>query len=160
MRPYHLIAKQVSPMRGNMYDYKIIAHEEQGHFWSSCPDIPEAHSAGDTLEDLVANAADGITLALSIYVDQGRAIPHASGSGDHYVQLPGVVVAKAILWNQLVHNGKSRADLAAMLGISPAAAGRLVDFEHNSKLESVEAALAKFGLRLQIVGAHSFAAAR
>lgn len=141
-----------------MYDYKIVAHEENGHFWSSCPDIPEAHSAGDTLEELVKNAAAGIELALSIYVGQGRAIPHASGVGDHHVQLPGVVVAKAILWNQLVITGKSRADLATMLGISPTAAGRLVDFEHTSKLESIEAALAKFGLRLQVLGAHSFAA--
>ncbi|WP_207285205.1 type II toxin-antitoxin system HicB family antitoxin [Pseudomonas sp. FW300-N2A2] len=141
-----------------MYSYKIVVHEEHDHFWSSCPDIPEAHSAGDTLEELLKNAADGITLALSIYVDQRREIPHASGAGDYYVRLSGVTVAKAILWNQLIHTGKTKADLAAMLKISPTAAARLVDFEHTSKLESLEDALAMFGLRLQVTEAHSFAA--
>ncbi|WP_032833375.1 type II toxin-antitoxin system HicB family antitoxin [Pseudomonas sp. URMO17WK12:I12] len=141
-----------------MYSYKIIAHEEHDHFWSTCPDIPEAHSVGDTLEELLKNAVDGITLALSIYVDQRREIPHASGAGDHYVRLSGVTVAKAILWNQLIHTGKTKADLAAMLKISPTAAARLVDFEHTSKLESLEEALACFGLRLQITHEAAFAA--
>jgi len=133
-----------------MYDYKIVAHEENGHYWSSCPDVPEAHSAGDTLDELLKNAVDGITLALSIYVDQKRQIPAASGTGDHHVQLSGVTVAKAILWNELLSAGKSRSDLAAMLKISPTAAGRLVDFEHTSKLESLEEALALLGVRLQV----------
>lgn len=141
-----------------MYSYKIIAHEEHDHFWSSCPDIPEAHSVGDTLAELLKNAVDGITLALSIYVDQKREIPHASNSGEHYVRLSGVTVAKIILWNQLIHTGKSKADLAAMLGISPTAAARLVDFEHTSKLESLEDALDHFGLRLQVIGERAFAA--
>ena len=45
-----------------------------------------------------------------------------------------------------------------MLGISPTAAARLVDFEHTSKLESLEDALDHFGLRLQVTKQHSFAA--
>jgi len=142
--------RPVSPMRGTMYDYKIVAHEEKDHFWSSCPDIPEAHSVGDSLEKLLANAVDGLTLALSIYVDQKRAIPPANEAGDHIVRLSGVTVAKIALWNELVHAGKTRADLASMLGVSPTAAGRLVDFGHTSKLESLEQALAMFGVRLQV----------
>ncbi|MFP3368208.1 MULTISPECIES: type II toxin-antitoxin system HicB family antitoxin [unclassified Pseudomonas] len=106
---------------------------------------------GDSLEELLANAVDGLVLALSIYVDQKRAIPPATEAGDHIVRLSGVTVAKIALWNELVRSGKTRADLASMLGISPTAAGRLVDFEHTSKLESLEEALAKFGVRLQVI---------
>lgn len=133
-----------------MYDYKIVAHEENDHFWSSCPDIPEAHSVGDSLEELLANAIDGLTLALSIHVDQKRAIPPATEAGDHIVRLSGVTVAKIALWNELIATGKTRSNLAAMLGISATAAGRLVDFKHTSKLESLEEALAKFGVRLLV----------
>ncbi|RWU21299.1 transcriptional regulator [Pseudomonas alkylphenolica] len=140
-----------------MFDYKIVAHEENGHFWSSCPDIPEAHSAGDTLEELLENAVEGITLAMSIYVERRQPIPYSTDRGDHHVRLPGVTVAKALLWNMLVKTNKTRADLAEMLSISPVAAGRLVDFEHSSKLESIENALALFGLRLQITGVESYA---
>ena len=66
------------------------------------------------------------------------------------MRLSGVTVAKIALWNELVHAGKTRADLASMLGVSPTAAGRLVDFGHTSKLESLEQALALFGVRLQV----------
>ncbi|WP_114230092.1 type II toxin-antitoxin system HicB family antitoxin [Pseudomonas aeruginosa] len=141
-----------------LYEYKIIAHEENGHFWSSCPDIPEAHSAGDSLEELIENAVEGITLALSIYVGRKQEIPHSSGKGDHPISLPAMTVAKIILWNQMVMQNMSKADLAERLGISPTAAGRLVDFEHASKMESVENALSLFNLRLQVVQGRKFAA--
>lgn len=135
-----------------MYDYPIIAHEENDHFWSTCVDIPEAHSAGDTLEELLANAVDGITLALTIYVDQGRAIPPASvpTEDQHPVKLPAQVVAKIVLWNTLREKKMRVADLARTLGLSHPVANRLVDFEHNSKIEQVEAALAALGQAVQM----------
>ncbi|WP_411382828.1 type II toxin-antitoxin system HicB family antitoxin [Pseudomonas sp. L7] len=136
-----------------MYDFKIVAHEENDHFWSSCPDIPEAHSAGDTLEELLANAVEGITLALSIYVDRRKPIPQASGDGDYEVQLPSVTVSKIVLWNQLLAKGQTKADLANALKISPTAAARLVDFEHTSKMEQLEKALSALSAGVRIVPA-------
>lgn len=137
-----------------MVNYPINVHEENGHFWSSCKDLPEAHSAGDTLEELLANAVEGIQLALSIYVDQGRAIPVASTPKDgsrHVVYQPVQVVAKAVLWNAMVEQGLRVADLARLLGVSHPTASRLVDFEHNSKIEQVEAALKALGKRLEVI---------
>ncbi|KRV74507.1 type II toxin-antitoxin system HicB family antitoxin [Pseudomonas citronellolis] len=137
-----------------MVNYPINVHEENGHFWSSCKDLPEAHSAGDTLEELLANAVEGIQLALSIYVDQGRAIPAASAPKDgwqHVVYQPVQVVAKAVLWNAMVEQGLRVADLARLLGVSHPTASRLVDFEHNSKIEQVEAALKALGKRLEVI---------
>ena len=142
-----------------MYDYKIVAHEENGHYWSSCPDVPEAHSVGDTLDDLLKNAVEGITLALSIYVDQKRPIPPASSAGEHNVPLPSVTVSKIVLWNELLAKGKTKADLANILGISPTAAGRLVDFEHNSKIEQIEQALKMLGRRILVQPIDPFAVA-
>jgi len=135
-----------------MYRYPVTVHHEHDHWWSSCFDIPEAHSAGDTLEELLANAPHGLALALSIYVDQGRAIPQASPPkpGQVVIHLPAQVVAKAALWNALCQRGLRVADLARMLGLSHPVARRLVDFEHNSKLEQVEAALAALGQRLEV----------
>lgn len=133
-----------------MYDYKIVAHEENGHYWSSCPDVPEAHSVGDTLEELLENAVEGITLALSIYVERKQLLPEATGRGDHAVRLPVITVAKGLLWDMMLRTNMTRTDLAERLGISPTAAGRLVDFEHTSKIESLENALQLFSLRLQV----------
>lgn len=135
-----------------MYDYPIQVHRESDHYWSSCPDIPEAHSAGDTIEELLANAVEGLQLALTIYVDQNRSIPHASEpvAGQHVVHLPAQTVAKIELWNAMRAQGLRVADLARRLGLSHTVASRLVNFEHNSKIEQVEAALAALGMRLSV----------
>lgn len=138
-----------------MVNYPITVHEENGHFWSSCKDLPEAHSAGDTIEELLANAEEGIRLALSIYVDQGREIPTASereNGWQHVVYQPIQVTAKAVLWNAMRGQGVRVADLARKLGVSHPTASRLVDFEHNSKIEQVENALKALGRRLVVVG--------
>ncbi|EIK96064.1 hypothetical protein PMM47T1_13930 [Pseudomonas sp. M47T1] len=130
-----------------MYEYPITAHQEADHYWSSCTDIPEAHSTGDSLEELLKNAVAGITLALTIYVDQGREIPAASDPAEdqHPIALPAVTVAKIALWNAMRAQGLKVADLARKLGVSHPVANRLVDFEHNSKIEQVEGALAALG---------------
>ncbi|ASL26231.1 type II toxin-antitoxin system HicB family antitoxin [Azotobacter chroococcum] len=135
-----------------MYDYPITVHSEAGHYWSSCPDIPEAHSAGDTIGMLLANAFDGIRLALTIYVDQGRSIPLASPAkaGQYVVSLPAQTVAKVHLWNTMREQGLRVADLARLLGVSHPVATRLVDFEHVSKIEQIERALHALGKRLSV----------
>lgn len=140
-----------------MYVYKIVAHEENGHYWSSCPDVPEAHSVGDTLEELLENAVEGITLALSIYVERRQPLPEQTERGDHPVRLPVITITKALLWDMMIRRNMTRGDLAEKLGISPTAAGRLVDFEHTSKLESLENALTLFGLRLEVTAVESYA---
>lgn len=137
-----------------MYEYQIHIHEEAGSFWSSCPDIPEAHSAGDSIEELLTNAVDGLRLALTIYVDQGRPIPQATPAQIEWltppVTLPVQVIAKIALWNAMCEQKMRVADLARKLGLSHPVASRLVDFEHNSKIEQVESALLALGKRLAV----------
>jgi antitoxin HicB len=127
-------------------------HAEAGSFWSSCRDIPEAHSAGDTVEELLANAVEGLELALTIYVDQSRPIPLPSApvEGERVVHLPTLVAAKVSLWNAMREAGMRKADLARLLKSSQTKVDRLVDFEHSSKIEQVDAALAALGKRLAV----------
>gem|GEM_PF-463212 len=136
-----------------MFHYPVNVHFENGHYWSSCLDIPEAHSAGDTLDELLANAPEGIALALSIYVEQGRAIPLASPlkEGQRLIYLPALVCAKIALWNALCKKGWHVADLARLLEVSHPVARRLVDFAHHSKIGLVEKALHQLGRRLEVV---------
>ncbi|MFU6376405.1 type II toxin-antitoxin system HicB family antitoxin [Metapseudomonas otitidis] len=136
-----------------MVNYPISVHRENDHYWSSCPDLPEAHSAGDTLEELLANAVEGIQLAMSIYVDQGREIPAASKPepGQHVIYQPIQFAAKAALWNAMREQGLRVADLARLLEVSHPVAARLVDFEHTSKIEQLEKALGVLGKRLTVI---------
>ncbi len=125
-----------------MYDYPIVVHKEAGKFWSSCPDIPEARSDFDDKDQAAEASVSGIVLALAIYVDQYRQIPEASipAEGQPVVKLPIQVVAKIALWNAIQASGIRVAGLARMLELSHTVASRLVDFEHKSKIEQLEAA--------------------
>lgn len=135
-----------------MHDYAIRIHSEGGGFWSSCRDLPEAHSAGDTLDELLANAVEGLELAMTIYVEQLRQIPLATPAraNEHPVHLGALTAAKIALWNSMREKHMRKADLCRLLGAAQTKVDRLLDFEHRSKIEHVEAALAALGKRLAV----------
>jgi antitoxin HicB len=135
-----------------MYEYPVTVVESEGAQLVFCPDIPEMHSVGDTLEQALREAEDGLVTALSIYVDQRRTIPLPSKrkKGQHLVYLPALVVAKVALWNAMQEQGLRKADLARLLGVKPPQVDRLVDFLHSSRIEQVEVALAALGKRIGV----------
>ncbi|WP_421556752.1 type II toxin-antitoxin system HicB family antitoxin [Pseudomonas kitaguniensis] len=136
-----------------MYQYPLELHHEATGVWLSCPDIPEMNASGDTLAEAFAEALDGFESALSLYVEQRRAIPHASVPSDPalVLHLPALTVAKIMLWNAMVDEGVNRAELARRMGISRQVAERLVDFLHASKIDQVERALGLLGRRISLV---------
>lgn len=136
-----------------MFDYPVTIHEDENPGVAvTCDDLPEFNSAGDDVADALRESVDGIESALSIYVDQRRVIPEASNPkpGQHVVRLPAVTVAKIILWNEMMARDMRKADLCRLLGIAQTQGDRLVDFLHTTKMEALEDALAKFGIRLQL----------
>jgi antitoxin HicB len=135
-----------------MYQYPLELHEESTGVWLSCPDIPEMNASGDNLDEALSEALDGMESALSLYVDQRRKIPQASAprAGDKVLRLPALTVAKIMLWNALLDEGVTRAELAKRLACSRQVVDRLVDFLHTSKIEQVERALAVLGLHLSV----------
>lgn len=136
-----------------MFDYPVTIHEDENPGVAvTCDDLPEFNSAGDDVADALRESVDGIESALSIYVDQRRVIPEASNPkpGQHVVRLPAVTVAKIILWNEMMARDMRKAGLCRFLGIAQTQGDRLVDFLHTTKMEALEDALAKFGIRLQL----------
>ncbi|KPX41022.1 type II toxin-antitoxin system HicB family antitoxin [Pseudomonas savastanoi] len=135
-----------------MYQYPLDLHREPTGVWLSCPDIPEMSASGDTLPEALSEALDGMESALSLYVDQRRKIPQASVVSGHelLMRLPALTVAKIMLWNSLLEEGVSRAELARRLGCTRQVVDRLVDFLHASKIEQVERALAELGRRITL----------
>ncbi|WP_434695354.1 type II toxin-antitoxin system HicB family antitoxin [Pseudomonas sp. Z1-14] len=137
-----------------MYDY-AIRFEQDGSAPGVavfCRDLPELNSYGDDREHAIREALDGIESALSIYVDERRAIPPASApqNGEHVVHLPAVTVAKIALWNAMMERGMRKADLCRLLDVRQAQGDRLVDFLHTSRMDQLENALAALGKRLSL----------
>lgn len=136
-----------------MYQYPLELHREPTGVWLSCPDIPEMNASGDTQAEAFAEALDGLESALSLYVEQRRAIPAASVPTDPtlVLHLPALTVAKIMLWNAMLDEGVSRAELARRLMCTRQVVDRLVDFLHSSKIEQVERALSLLGRRISLV---------
>ncbi|WP_028681530.1 type II toxin-antitoxin system HicB family antitoxin [Pseudomonas chlororaphis] len=136
-----------------MFKYALEIHEEPGTVWLSCEEIPEFHAAGDTVGEALDCALDALETALSIYVDERRPIPSGNAeaqAGHVLLRLPALTAAKVALWNAVLDEGTTKAELARRLGIQRPQVDRLLDFLHDSKIENVERALQELGRRISI----------
>jgi antitoxin HicB len=133
-----------------MYDYAVRLEQDGSAPGVAvfCRDLPELNSFGDNRTHALSEAVDAIETTLSLYVDERRAIPAASGPepGEYVVRLPAVTVAKITLWNAMMERDMRKADLRRLLGVHQVQSDRLVDFLHTSKIEQVEDALKHLGL--------------
>lgn len=137
-----------------MYEYQLEIHEEAAGVWLSCPDVPEFHAAGDTRQAAFDQAHDAMETALSFYVDGKRPmpVPRLDRVADHraVLNLRALTVAKMALWDAMIAQGVSKAELARRLGVGRPHVDRLVDFLHASRLDGIEQALIALGRRISI----------
>ena len=109
------------------YPAKFTPDRTAGGFVVTFPDVPEAITQGDTIEEAMAMASEALELALTFYTEKWADLP-----------VPGT----------LKRGGKI--DLARRLKCSPSQVDRLLDISHHSKLDQMEAAFAAIGKRLAI----------
>jgi antitoxin HicB len=116
------------------------------------PAIPEAHTFGEDCEEALARAVDAIETALMGYIEDRRDIPPADakpGRGT-FVSLPALTEAKIALYSAM-HAGKvGKAELARRLNCHLPQIDRLLDLNHASRLDQLEAAFRVLGKRLTI----------
>ncbi|MDR1349631.1 MAG: type II toxin-antitoxin system HicB family antitoxin [Zoogloeaceae bacterium] len=132
--------------------YPLNVFEEEAGFWAECPDIPEMKTAGDTLDDLLREAVDGLESALEFYFEARRPIPAPSRPerGQHTVALPTLIVSKVLLHNEMLAQGVKKAELARRLNIAPPNVERIFRVKHKTRIETVEAALNCLGKHLDL----------
>ena len=116
--------------------------------------MPEALTSGETLDEALAEAVDCLVVALDGYVDERRPRPlpqpSRSRAGEHAIAVPPLIAAKLALHDAARAAGLKPATLAERLGIGAAAARRLLDLGHRSRIEDVQAALASLGKRIEV----------
>jgi antitoxin HicB len=116
------------------------------------PDIPFAHTNGRTREDALARAPDALHTAISMLMEKNMDVPSpgkARGKITVLVGLPSVVSsAKVELYTALRSSGVRKAELARRMGIHKQQVERLMDIDHASRIEQLEAAFAALHKRL------------
>lgn len=117
----------------------------------SFPDVPEALTEGETVEDAMREATDCLVAALGGYVQSGQRIPTPSKRPNApLVELPALVAGKVALYQTMFDEPGQKAALAERLGSTESALERLVDLDHRSPIGQVEDALHALGLALRV----------
>jgi antitoxin HicB len=136
-----------------MLEYPVtLTQDTNGAILMGCPDLPEANSVGDDEDEALLNAQDAIESALEIYFDEHRPVPLPSTPAAHQpvVTLPALITAKVLLWNEMLAQGVRKAELARRLGWRMPQVEHLLDLRHGSRIEQIEAALARLNRRLDV----------
>jgi antitoxin HicB len=131
------------------YPVRLKAAEEGGYV-VTFPDIPEAITQGENIEDALRRAADVLETALEFYFGARRPVPTPSKPkrGQRVVELPVSVAAKVLLLNEMVRQKVRPAELARRIGTTPQEVNRLTNIRHSTRIDGVDSALRALGKRL------------
>ena len=134
------------------YPAKFTRDQAAGGFVVTFPDVPEAITQGDTMEEAVAMASEALELALTFYTEKWIDLPKPSAMkrGMHMIRIPALSEAKFRLYSALREAGLKKVELARQLKCSPSQVDRLLDITHHSRRAQIEAAFAAIGKRLII----------
>ncbi len=122
----------------------------EGGYVVTFPDIPEAITQGETLEDSLQHAQDALESAMEFYFEDRRRVPAPSKPKprQHVVELPASLTAKVLLLNEMLRQKVRPAELARRIGTTPQEINRLTDIRHTTKIDRIEDALRALGKRL------------
>lgn len=128
--------------------YPALIKKDKGeHYLVTFPDLPEAITEGDTLEEALFNASEVLTLTLEGRAEEEMDIPTPSIIKEAYEIAPSARVQAALLL-RLSRGKRKVADIARALHTSWPSVSRLEDPTHWPSLKQLEKVAATLGKRL------------
>lgn len=125
--------------------------DDNGTLLVTFPDLPEAVTFGEDESDALLRAVDALESVLVSRIDEREDVPMPSPVADRpCVILPALTAAKVLLYRAMRDAGLRKADFARQLGWHGPQIDRLLDLDHASRLDQIEAALAVLGKRLTV----------
>ena len=118
----------------------------------TAPDLPEVATFGKDEADALLRARDAVATALQGRISDRKDIPVPSVAkrGQRLVALPVIVAAKLALYRAMVESNTRKADLARKLGVHAPQVDRLLDLDHDSRLDQIEKAARVLGHEIHI----------
>ena len=137
-------------MANKMLSYPIdIIEDTDGTFLVTAPDLPEVTSFGEDREDAQARALDAVEEAFASRMARQEPIP-APSAGMPRVPIGTQTALKVLLYQHMQHLGVSKTDLARRLHVHRPQIDRLLDLNHASRLDSLDAAFAALGCAVEV----------
>lgn len=134
------------------YPVELTPDASIGGFTVTFPDVPEAITEGDDLDEALLRAVDALETALSFYTDEGADLPKASKAkrGQRTVSPSAQACIALGIYQAMRDAGVRKSELARRLGWHMPQVDRLLDPGHATRLNQAEAALAALGKRLEV----------
>ena len=135
-----------------MLAFPITLEDDDGTVLVTCPDFPELTTFGDDREETVARAVHALEEAIAARIHDRKDIPTPS-RGEAYAILPTLTSVKVMLYQGMRDQGVGKAELARRLGWHMPQVDRVLDVQHRSRLDQMDAALGAIGQRLHVTAA-------
>ena len=137
-----------------MIAYAITLEDDDGTVLATSPDFPELTTFGDDRDEAIARAVHALEEAIAARIHDRKDIPTPS-PGDTYAILPTLTSVKVMLYQGMRDQGVGKAELARRLGWHLPQVDRVLDVQHRSRLDMMDAALGAIGRRLHVTTAMS-----
>ena len=132
-----------------MLAYPISLEDDDGTVLVTSPDFPELTTFGEDRDEAVARAVHALEEAIAARIHDRKDIPTPS-QGETYALLPTLTSVKVMLYQGMRDQGIGKAELARRLGWHLPQVDRVLDVQHRSRLDQMEAALGAIGRRLHV----------
>ena len=132
-----------------MLAYPITIERDNATVLATSPDFPELTTFGGDREEAVTRAVEALEEAIAARIHDRRDIPLPS-HGAAYAVLPTLTSVKVMLYQGMRDQGITKAELARRLGWHLPQVDRVLDVQHRSWLEQMDAALGAIGRQLHV----------
>ena len=132
-----------------MLAFPIVLEDDDGTVLATSPDFPELATFGDDRDEAVARAVHALEEAIAARIHDRKDIPSPS-QGENYAVLPTLTSVKVMLYQGMREQGVGKAELARRLGWHLPQVDRVLDVQHRSRLDMMDAALGAIGRRLRV----------
>lgn len=134
-----------------MVRYPITLEPDDDTIMVTFPDFPEAHTFGEDREEALRRAPDALATMIDAYIRDRRPLPAPSPIAADSATLSALMSAKVELYNEMTAEKVSKSELARRLKVHPPQVDRLLDLNHGSKVDQLEAAAKALGRVLDVI---------
>jgi len=136
----------------NQFSYPVkLTKQKEGGYLVQFPDLPEAITQGNNMEDALNEALDCLEEAIAYRITSKLEIPAPSQKKkSKYISLPTTFAAKLALYLAVKETKITNISLARKLHCDEKEVRRLLDPHYRSKLPRIEQALNQLGKKLQV----------
>lgn len=132
-----------------MLAYPITLEDDDGTVMATSPDFPELTTFGEDRDEAIARAVHALEEAIAARIHDRIDIPSPS-RGESYAFLPTLTSVKVMLYQGMRDQRVGKAELARRLGWHLPQVDRVLDLQHKSRLDMMDAALGAIGQRLHV----------